>query len=190
MRRRDYLLLSGLLLILPAGCQKGEPGPGGAAARQRGSGPWFVADVDAAVKAWLPAAGAGATWALDGKPKVLAKGQVHELLDGGADAFVDAGLERMLHARLKDGAGVFTAVEVMLMDMAGPAQAKALLAKEKPSDGKPLALGDQAVASATVITFVKGRFFVNLSAMPQGTQKIAPLEAIAKAVIATKGAVW
>jgi hypothetical protein len=190
MRRRDHLLLLGLLLLLPAGCKKGEPEPGGAAAKQRGSDPWFVADVEAAVKAWLPAAAGGATWALDGKPKVFAKGKVHELLDGGADAYTDAGLERLLHARLKDGAGVFTAVEVMLMDMAGPDKAKAFLAKEKPSDGKPVALGDQAFASATKITFVKGRFFVEVSAMPQGNQKIAPIEAIAKAILATRGAVW
>ena len=190
MRRREPLLLLLALVLAAGGCKKGEPEPSGAAAKQRGSGPWFVADVDAAVKAWLPAAAGGATWGLDGKPKVYAKGQVHELLDGGADAFTDAGLERLLHVRMKDASGALTAVEIMLMDMASPGQAKALLAKEKPSDGKPASLGDQGFASATTITFVKGRFFVNVSAMPQGNQKTADIQAVARAVLATRGAVW
>jgi hypothetical protein len=149
----------------------------------------FVASAQAAARHWLPPNRDGSKFAVD-TARVYDRKTVFELLNGGAEVFLDAGMQTLLHARLKDAAGKFTACEVQVMQLATPAQAKALLAKEKPPKAKPVKLGDQGWADKGSVMFVKGSQMVSVGVQPAGKLKWAPLSEIARRVASTPDARW
>jgi hypothetical protein len=187
MPRSALVALAVLTLSSLGGCDRSRSTPA-----RRGSerDAWPVADVAAVAAQWAPPNEGGARFELDGKPKIYAKDAVYELLNGGADAYLDAGLVRLLHARFADRAGQAAACEVMLMDLGSAAKAKGFLAKEAPQGAKPVAVGDQGLATPSSVLFAKGRHLTVVNILPQGDRKWpAPLE-IARRVAATSGMRW
>jgi hypothetical protein len=174
------------LCVLP-GC-KGKKATSDKA-RGAGSGTALVADGKAAAHTWLPPNRSGSKFVID-SVRSYDKETIYELLNGGADAFIDAGLVSLLHVRIKDAAGKFTACEVQVMDLGSPGSARALLAKEKPTGGRPVKLGDRAFATKGTVLFVKGRFLVQVGVQPMGKLTWAPAAEIARRVIATPKARW
>jgi len=170
------------------------PGCKGKKATSRGktggpAGSALVADAKAAARSWLPPNRDGSKFVIDTVRSYDAE-TIYELLNGGADAFIDAGLVTLLHVRIKDAAGKFTACEVQVMDLGSSKSARALLAKEKPTGGRPVKLGDRAFASKGTVLFVKGRFLVQVGVQPKGKLQWAPVAEIARRVIATPNARW
>ncbi len=177
-----------LTLCLVPGC-KGKKTTSSDKAPAGGGGSALVADANAAAHTWLPPNRSGSKFVIV-SARSYDKETIFELLNGGADAFLDAGLVTLLHVRIKDAAGKFTACEVQVMDLDSPDRARALLFKEKPTGGRPVKLGDRAFAGKGTVLFVKGRFLVQVGVQPMGKLPWALVAEIARRVIATPKARW
>lgn len=176
-----------LLLILPlgTGCSKKK------AAKKKApqAAVALVADVAVAARGWLPPNRDGSKFVVD-TAKAYDRETVFELLNGGADALIDAGLRSLIHVRIKDTAGRFTACEIQVADYTDAARAKAMLAQEKPRKGAAVKLGDRGVATRATVMFVKGRYLVSVGVQPMGKIKYAPIAEIARQVANTPKASW
>lgn len=150
----------------------------------------LVASPAAAAQAWVPPQREGSRYRLDGQPRTYDRETIFELLNGGADSLLEAGLVTLVHARLKDDAQVFTDCEIQVMDVSSPAKAKAMLRSEKAPEAKAEKLGDEGFTEATSVLFAKGRHLVRVTALPSGARKTAPVIEIARRVEATKAASW
>lgn len=185
--RIALLWMTTLALCVVPGCKGKKTTSSGKAGGAPGSA--LVADAKAAARSWLPQNRAGSKFVID-SVRSYDRETIFELLNGGADAYLDAGLVTLLHARIKDAAGKFTACEVQVMDLGSAPKARALLAKEKPTDARPVKLGDRAFASKGTVLFVKGRFLVQVGVQPMGKRPWAPAAEIARRVISTPNARW
>jgi hypothetical protein len=170
------LILSGL-----SGCNK--------AARKKASraSSGLVASVNQAAHGWLPKNRDGSRFVVD-TAKAYDRETVFELLNGGADALIDAGLDSLIHVRIKDTAGKFTACEIQVSDYTTAAKAKAMLAP--PRQAQPVKLGDHGYAQRGTVMFVKGRHLVSVSVQPMGKVEYAPVAEIARRVANTPNARW
>jgi hypothetical protein len=193
-RPAALLGLLGLSLTAPtAGCGKRssgdkaapQPGPG-ASQRQRALGPTWLA----AAKTWRPKAPTAPRYRPDGAPRRYDRKTVFELLDGGADAYLEAGLVALLHVRFRDATGGHEDYEVQVFAMKSPAQARALLAQEKGPQSRPAPFLRQGYQERGAIVFARGRHLVKVSALPGGKKKPAPVAAVAKQVVASAGLAW
>lgn len=179
------ILALGLLLPGLSACNKKK------ASKKTTAGPVpaLVASVKKAARGWLPKNRDGSRFVVD-TAKSYDKQTVFELLNGGADTLIDAGLQTLIHVRIKDTAGKFTACEVQVSDYTTAAKAKAMLAKEKPAKAQLVKLGDRGYALRGSVMFVKGRHLVSVGVQPMGKVKYAPAAEIARAVANTSGARW
>jgi len=186
MRTPLITVLAMLLMFagLP-GCNKKKAAP------QKSSGvtPNLVPSVEQAARGWLPKNRDGSRFVVD-TAKAYDKETVFELLNGGADALIDAGLSSLIHVRIKDTAGKFTACEIQISDYSTVAKAKAMLAQEKPRQAQPVKIGDGGYAQPGTVMFVRGRHLVSVGVQPMGKQKYAPVAEIARGVANTAGARW
>ncbi len=176
-----------LLMVFPGlwGCNKKKAS--GTKAPQTASG--LVASVPKAARGWLPKNRDGSRFEVD-TAKLYDKETVLELLNGGADALIDAGMASLIHIRIKDAAGIFTACEILVSDYTTAAKAKAMLVGEKPSGAQPFKLGDGGYAQRGTVMFVKGRYLVSVGVQPMGKLKYAPVAEIARRVAGTPQASW
>jgi len=160
-------------------------------ATKKASGPaaGLVASVSKAARGWLPKDRDGSRFVVD-TAKAYDKETVFELLNGGADALIDAGLQTLIHVRIKDRSGKFTACEIQVGDYTTAAKAKAMLFREKPRKAHPVKVGDGGYALAGTVIFVKGRHLVSVGVQPMGKVKYAPAAEIARQVANTPGARW
>jgi hypothetical protein len=179
-----FLLVFGLSLPGVAGCTKKAPKKKAPAASAG-----LVASVPAAAQRWLPGNRDGSRFVVD-TAKAYDKETVFELLNGGADALLDAGLRTLIHVRIKDTAGRFTACEIQIGDYTTAAKAKAMLAQEKPPGARPVKIGDRGYAAKGTVLFVRGRHLVSVGVQPMGKVKYAPAAEIARLVAATPQARW
>lgn len=182
-----------LLPVSPMGCGKrSSDGKTGSAKRPTGgSVPGaLVAAWPAAAKGWVPDRRAGVAYRLDGTPQRYDRKTIFRLLDGGADAYLEAGLQSLLHARFRDLGGGHEDYEVLVFDLGSPSRARGLLAKEKGGTARRVKLGAAGWAERGAVLFVQGRYMVKVSALPVGRKKPAPVEAVARRVLATPGARW
>ncbi len=176
-----------LFLVLPGlwGCQQKKASSNKAPK----AAPGLVASVNAAARGWLPKNRDGSRFVVD-SVKAYDKETVFELLNGGADALIDAGMTSLIHVRIKDAAGKFTACEIQVSDYTTAAKAKAMLAQEKPPKAQPVKLGDRGFAQRDTVMFVKGRHLVSVGVQPMGKVKYAPAAEIARRVANTPKARW
>lgn len=185
--RAPLITVLTLLLILPglSGCSKTK------APKKKASGDAssLVASVKKAAHGWLPRNRDGSRFVVD-TAKGYDKETVFELLNGGADTLIDAGLQSLIHVRIKDTAGKFTACEIQVSDYSTAAKAKAMLAQEKPRQAQPVKLGDRGYAQRGTVMFVKGRYLVSVGVQPMGKLKYAPVAEIARRVANTTNARW
>lgn len=182
-----------VLLAWPLGCGKRSSDHKTGAAGRPKAGPTqgaFGASWPAAAKGWVVSAKAGARYGVDGTPRRYDSKTVFELLDGGADAYLEAGLRSLWHARYRDAAGAFEDYEVLVFDLGSARRARALLDKEKGAAVHRVDIGGAGWAERGMVLFARGRHLVKVSAMPVGKKKPAPVEAVARRVAATPGARW
>lgn len=181
------LALVGLMVFTAAGCGKKKSS---SSKKKPAAATTLVKDPLAAARGWVPQPRLGAKYALDGKPRLYDKETVFELLDGGADVLLERGLRTLLHVKVKDRAEKFADYEIQVWDVTSPAQAKAMLGKEKAPEAKRVKLGDAAWAENGAVLVVKGRYLVRVMALPAGERKQAPVAEVARLVLATRGATW
>ncbi len=173
-----------LVLAVPPGCRKRAASSKDAPGRAS-----LVASPKDAARSWLPPNRGGSRFTVDAA-RVYTKQTLVELVNGGADALIDAGLETLLHVRITDPAGKFTAVEVQVSDYGTAAKARAMLAKERPPKARKVQLGDRGFAGRGEVMFVKGRHLVSVAVQPAGKTPYAPVAEIARRVASTPGARW
>lgn len=181
--------LPGALSCKGKGADKGTGGPKARKAGPAAPRAW-VANPAEAAKAWLPPQKDGSRYRVDGTPRTYDKETIFELLNGGADALLEAGLVSLLHVRIKDATEGFMDFEIQIMDVTSPGKAKAMLETEKAPQAKPESLGDAAFSEPTSLLFAKGRHLVRVTALPAGSRKAPPLADIARRIEATPAAAW
>jgi Family of unknown function (DUF6599) len=176
-----------LLLVLPglSGCPKKKT----SSSKAPQAAPGLVVSLKKAAQGWLPKNRDGSRFVVD-SAKGYDKETVFELLNGGADALIDAGMTSLIHVRLKDTAGKFTPSEIQISDYTTAAKAKAMLAQEKPTKAQPVKIGDRGYAQRDTVMFVKGRHLVSVSVQPMGKINYAPVAEIALRVASTPNARW
>lgn len=176
-----------LLLLLPglSACTKKNT----AKKKASGSASGLVASVRKAARGWLPKNRDGSRFVVD-TAKAYDTETVFELLNGGAETFIDAGLQSLIHVRITDTTGKFTACEIQVSDYTTSAKARAMLAREKPRQAQPVKLGDRGYAQLGTVMFVKGRHLVSVGVQPMGKVKYAPAAEISRLVANTPGARW
>ena len=149
------------------------PAPGPAAASKPG-----VADANAAdalLRVFAKAA-AGAT-VTSGPESYDAEG-LFSYINGGAPAYLDRGFARLVAAELSTPEGGELSCDIY--DMTEARNAAAMYDAEAIAGAQELALGDAARQSKMALAFVRGRYYVQLTAFDAEAERALP--AIAKAV--------
>jgi len=128
------LLLTGLLLLLPASLRGDD-------------------------QLKVPAAPAG--WSLAEEPRIFSTEDVFEMVDGGADFYLEYGLVRVLAAayRIEGGDGI----QVEIWEMKDSAAAFGVYSVMKPDKGEPLALGREGLLADYYLSFWKGRHYLTVT---------------------------
>jgi len=160
---------------------------------RRGSGRaggLLLVDLATQARRWAPPPRAGVRYELEGAPRRYDRRSVFELLDGGADAYLEAGLQSLVHARYRDTSGACEGYEVLIFDLGSAKRARALLAGQRGPKSTDVRLGDAGWQEAGAVEVVRGRYLVKVSAMPMGKKKPAPVREVARLVLGTPGARW
>jgi len=128
------LLLSGLLMFLPSSLQAEDP---------------------------LHAPAAPAGWSLAEEPRIFSTEDVFEMVDGGADFYLEYGLVRVLAAayRIEGGDGI----QVEIWEMKDAPAAFGVYSVMKPDKGEPLALGREGLLADYYLSFWKGRHYLTVT---------------------------
>ena len=88
-----------------------------------------------------------------------------EYIDGGADRYVDAGLRMAWTAGYTDSAGRELTVDVF--QMKSPGAARMLFEGEHPVDSLRVAVGENSIFVSGSLTFIRGPYFVRLTAFEE-----------------------
>lgn len=150
MKTRGVLLVMlGVALLLDAGCK-----------RQSGNGGSF-----------FPASNQVAGWAKSGDTRTFEAADLWKYIDGEADRYLKAGVQRVSTADYKFQNKVDATVDIYTM---GNAEGAEKIFKSEPGvDGKPIQLGDAARLSSQSLVFRKGAYLVRIVAFEEsaGTEQ-------------------
>jgi hypothetical protein len=142
------LLLSwraeGLRVTRPAGA-----GTAGAAATSPGT-------------AYLPAGDALAGWTPSAPPSVYTPKDLFELINGGADMYVEYGFRTLVHAEYRKTSDPKTTLAIDLYDMASPSNAFGIYTYERGDRPSNEAVGDEGILSSASLAFRRAGFYVKI----------------------------
>lgn len=101
-------------------------------------------------------------WAMSGETRIFPAERLSEYIDGDAEKYIQAGVERTLTADYRFAAKVDAVADVFVMKTADGA---AKVFKSQPATGsKPAKLGDAARLYPGSLTLCKGKYFVRIVA--------------------------
>ena len=124
----------------------------------------------------LPESGEAAGWTKTGETRTFAAADLWQFMDGGADRYEQAGVERTFAAQYRSRESIDAAVEVHLFQSAaGP---RNILDGEPSAGSRPIDLGDGGRLFAASLVFRKGRYLVRIVAYQEG----APLMALGRSI--------
>jgi len=129
--------------------------------------------------ALLPESGEAAGWAKLGAAREFAAANLWQYVDGDAERYVQAGVERTLTARYRYQEKIRAVADVHVMR--APEGARRIFDAEPASGSRPLEIGDAGRNYGAVVTFRKGRCFVRVLAHEEAP---GPLEVLARAIAA------
>jgi Family of unknown function (DUF6599) len=115
-------------------------------------------------------------WSKTGETRVFPADRLWEYIDGDADRFVRAGVERVMTADYSYQNRIDAVADVFVMS--APAGAVTVFESQPAKGSQPLKLGDAARLYKGSLTFRKGRFFVRLVAFadaPEVSQALTVL---------------
>lgn len=142
------------------------------------------------VTAWLKKANLD-DYRLRGKPKVYDQKNVFDLLNGGAEMYIQTGMRQVGHVSLADRSGARARCGVFLFFMKDQKSAQALLAKEKDKNFKKISLGDEGFRDPEGLLFRKQRVLVKINNLAtRNDQKPCPFDALAKQIAADARIRW
>jgi len=148
--------------------------------RSRGQAPhWTVAPTQA--RGWAPTG-----FHVARVPKMYDSANLFELLDGGADEYIQAGMERLAFVVISPKGKQGCRVSLFKMKDAG--SAGRLLKAERDPGMKKLSLGEVAWGDKEGLMFRKGTIFVRVEA--DGPKAVCPFESVARRVEADRALPW
>lgn len=98
-------------------------------------------------------------------PKFYHPKSFYDLLNGGADMYVEAGTLELVHFRLNHKEDNYGECRVSMFFMKTPQKAIKLLQKEKADSMKKMEVGDEAWGDEEGILFSKGKVFVQIESL-------------------------
>ena len=144
--RRLLLVMLGVALLLDAGCK-----------RQSGTGASF-----------FPASNQVAGWAAAGDIRTFEAADLWKYIDGDAERYLKAGVQRVSTADYKFQNKVDATVDIYTMGNAEGAET--IFKSEAAVDVKPVQLGDAARSSGQSLVFRKGAFLVRIVAFEESAE--------------------
>jgi hypothetical protein len=127
--------------------------------------------------ALLPETGEAAGWAKSGATRAFPAANLWQYVDGDAERYIAAGIERTLTARYRYQDKLDAVADVHVMGT--PEGARRIFEAEPATGSRAAALGDAGRSYGASVTFRKGRYFVRLTAYEEAP---GPLEALARAI--------
>jgi len=144
--RRVMLVMLGVALILSASC-KSQP---------------------ATERSFFPASNQVAGWARTGETRTFEAADLWKYIDGDAERYLKAGVERVSTADYKFQNKVDAVVDIYVMGNAGGAEK--IFNSEPAVDGKPVHLGDGARLHSQSLIFRKGACLVRIVAYEESAE--------------------
>jgi hypothetical protein len=140
------LIMLSVALLLNVGCK-----------RQAGAGPSF-----------FPASNQVAGWAKSGDTRTFEAADLWKYIDGEAERYLKAGVQRVSTADYKFQNKVEATVDIYTM---GNAEGADKIFESEPAvDGKPIQLGDGARLHGQSLVFRKGAFLVRVVAFEESAE--------------------
>jgi polyferredoxin len=117
---------------------------------------------------WLPESGEAAGWTKAGETRAFDAVDLWKYVDGDAERYLRAGVERTLtsHYRYRDGVEAVADVH----RMGSPEGARRMFESEPAAGSRPMALGDGGRSYGQSVTFRRGAYFVRLVAYEDAPQ--------------------
>lgn len=134
----------------------------------------------------LPETGEAAGWSKAGQTRTFEAGNLWQYLDGGAEKYVQAGVEKTVTADYRYRDGTEATADIHVMQAA--AGAGRILESEPAAGSEPVGLGDEGRLYGASLTFRKGRYLVRLVAYQQAPQTGSALVALGRSIEIKLGA--
>jgi len=124
-------------------------------------------------------------------PKFYHPKNFYDLLNGGADMYVEAGTLELVHFRLKHEGDNHGECRASMFFMKNPQKAIKLLQKEKADSMKKMEVGDESWGDEEGILFSKGKVFVQIESVLKDTkEKHCPFLQIAANMTSSNEVGW
>lgn len=119
-------------------------------------------------------------WKLQQGPEVFAGEELYDLIDGGADIYLEYGFVKVVSADYFDQYQNITQAEIYEMEDAAAAYGIFSLTQQIP--GWERTYGQLCVITSDYIAFWKGRYYVNISWASRREDKSRPMEKLAGSI--------
>jgi len=119
-------------------------------------------------------------WSRSGETRSFEAARLWEYIDGGAEKYIQAGVEKTLTTDYRYQGKIEAAADIYVMRAAEGA--KKIFESEPATDSQPVQVGDAALLRAQSLTFRKGRYFVRLVAYEDAPQVGQALAGLARAI--------
>jgi len=132
------------------------------------------------VAPFFPETGVVAGWSRTGETRTFEAGSLWEYIDGDADRYVQAGVERTLTADYRYLDKIDAVADIYVMR--NPDGARKILESESAVGSQSLPLGDAGRLYGASLTFHRGRYFVRLIAYEESAQVSPALVELGRAI--------
>ncbi len=119
-------------------------------------------DAAAGDSALLPSREVLEGWEPEGAPAVHSPQDLFELINGGADLYVEYGFRKLLHAEYRKASDSKLRLTVELYDMGTPEGAFGIYSYERGDRLSNEEVGDEGILSSASLAFRRGRYFVKI----------------------------
>jgi hypothetical protein len=119
-------------------------------------------------------------WSKVGEMRTFEASRLWEYIDGDADRYVQAGVEKTLTADYRYGGRIEAVVDIHVMRT--PDGPRKIYEAESRAGSQPIQLGDAARLSKGSLTFCKGRYFTRLVAYQEAPEVGDALVALGRAI--------
>jgi len=128
----------------------------------------------------FPRANEVSGWAMVGKTRMFTADNLYEYIDGAADKFTQAGLERAQTTDYRFQDKVEATADIYTMK--NPEAARRIFEEESSPGSQALQLGDRAELSKGTLLFTHGRYYVKVVAFDNSPGIAGGLETLGRAI--------
>lgn len=134
----------------------------------------------------FPVSGEVAGWVKAGEARVFPAANLWEYIDGDAERYLQAGVEKTLTADYRYQNKIEAVADIYVMKT--PEGARKIFESESSAGSQRIHLGDDARLFPATLSFRKGRYFVRLTAYQEAPENGKALTELARAVEKKLGA--